>query len=381
METNKSILTVEKQKKYNTFEDCAELVKELKSDQKYEVLEFSGATFSLEACKLIAENLQSHPIKIANFNDMFTGKKSDEIPHAVKHLMDALRNKEVSSLDWSDNAFGPNGVRGFIDYMAGNTICVSLNINNTGLGPEGGRLVANGLKGYTLAQYDSNDLSKYTPAQYCKLEKFIAGRGRLEDVGIIALSQAFEAMKSLKILYLPQSGITPKGMISLAKALKDNNNLEELNLYDNNIGKKSGATEMITAISGMKRLKLLNLGDCMLGIKAVTALAKVLKTMNTLEELDLSYDGVNDDTVKVLQEVIENNPNLRVLNLNGNHMTSNGIKEIKKSLEKVDKSNALMTLSDNDSEASEDESSDDSVDELAEALSHVKISNKQPANK
>lgn len=48
---------------------------------------------------------------------MFTGKKSDEIPFAVKHLMDSLVGKQITTLDWSDNAFGPNGVRGFIDFM------------------------------------------------------------------------------------------------------------------------------------------------------------------------------------------------------------------------------------------------------------------------
>jgi hypothetical protein len=39
--------------------------------------------------------------------------------------------------------------------QVGNTTIKSLNINNTGLGPEGGRLVANGLRGYSLAQYDA----------------------------------------------------------------------------------------------------------------------------------------------------------------------------------------------------------------------------------
>jgi Ran GTPase-activating protein (RanGAP) involved in mRNA processing and transport len=57
-------------------------------------------------------------LQVANFADMFTGKKSDEIPHAVEALMQALRPMSgLHTLDWSDNAFGPNGVRGFIDFL------------------------------------------------------------------------------------------------------------------------------------------------------------------------------------------------------------------------------------------------------------------------
>lgn len=40
----------------------------------------------------------------------------------------------------------------------------------------------------------------------------IAGRSRLEDKGAIGLAKAIEEMKTLKVLRIPQSGITPKGL-------------------------------------------------------------------------------------------------------------------------------------------------------------------------
>jgi Ran GTPase-activating protein 1 len=374
----KTKLTVPKGGKYNSVDDCKDLIVELNSFTNLEILELSGASFGLDACKLISENLNKHNnIKIANFADMFTGKKSDEIPFAVKHLMDALKDKQVSSLDWSDNAFGPNGIRGFIDYMVGNQVCVHLNINNTGLGQEGGRLVASGLLGFTLEKYDNTKPeTPHIPVEHCKLESLKSGRGRLEDPGCIALSEAFEKMKTLKVLYLPQSGITPKGMVVLAKALRQNLDLEELNLYDNNIGPK-GASEMFETIKLLKKLKILNLGDCMLTKKEVAILVEILKSVNTLEELDLSYDGVNDIIVKGVVQIIENNPNLMKLNLNGNCLTDKGINSVKNALEKVQKGEALMTLSDNETESEEEsEDGDDSKgsdDELAEAMAGVKI--------
>jgi len=373
----KTKLTVPKGFKYHSVDDCKDLIVELNSFTNLEILELSGASFGLDACKLISDNLSPHSnIKIANFADMFTGKKSDEIPFAVKHLMDALKDKQVSSLDWSDNAFGPNGVRGFIDYMVGNQVCTHLNINNTGLGPEGGQLVANGLLGFTLEQWDNpKPETPHVPAAHCKLVSLKSGRGRLEDPGCIALSAAFEKMTTLKVLYLPQSGITPKGMLVLAKALRHNLDLEELNLYDNNIGPK-GAPEMFETIKLLKKLKVLNLGDCMLTKKEVAVLVDILKTVNTLEELDLSYDGVNDAIAKGIVQVIENNPNLAKLNLNGNCLTDKGINAVKNALEKIQHGEALMTLSDNESEEEDSEDGDESKgsdDELAEAMAGVKI--------
>jgi len=373
----KTKLTVPKGFKYHSVDDCKELIVELNSFSNLGILELSGASFGLDACKLISDNLDRHGnIKIANFADMFTGKKSDEIPFAVKHLMDALKDKQVSSLDWSDNAFGPNGVRGFIDYMVGNQVCTHLNINNTGLGPEGGQLVANGLLGFTLEQWDNNKPeTPHIPAEHCKLQSLKSGRGRLEDPGCIALSAAFEKMTTLKVLYLPQSGITPKGMLVLAKALRHNLELEELNLYDNNIGPK-GAHEMFETIKLLKKLKILNLGDCMLTKKEVAVLVDILKTVNTLEELDLSYDGVNDTIAKGIVQVIENNPNLAKLNLNGNCLTDKGINAVKNALEKIQHGEALMTLSDNESEEEDSEDGDESKgsdDKLAEAMAGVKI--------
>lgn len=81
------------------------------------------------------------------------------------------------------------------------------------------------------------------------------------------------------------------GMVILAKALRHNLDLEELNLYDNNIGKK-GAPEMFETIKLLKNLRVLNLGDCMLEKKEVTALVGILKSLNTLVELVCCFSKV-----------------------------------------------------------------------------------------
>lgn len=56
----KTKLTVPKEFKYHSADDCNDLIVELNSFTHLEVLELSGASFGLDACKLIAENLHRH---------------------------------------------------------------------------------------------------------------------------------------------------------------------------------------------------------------------------------------------------------------------------------------------------------------------------------
>jgi hypothetical protein len=65
---------------------------------------------------------------------------------------------------------------------------------------------------------------------------------------------------------------------------------------------------------------------------------------------DFSYNEVNDETAKILVQVIENNPKLKKLELNGNILTKKGIKLIESALDKLTQKEVLGTLSENDSE-------------------------------
>jgi Ran GTPase-activating protein 1 len=104
-------------------------------------------------------------------------------------------------------------VRSFIDLLAKHKSVRSFNTNNTGLSPEGGRLIANGLARRLVSDYEKDGengiLTCVEPP--LPLEVFIAGRSRLEDGGAIALSSVFERMGTLKEVRMPQNGIRPKG--------------------------------------------------------------------------------------------------------------------------------------------------------------------------
>lgn len=85
-----------------------------------------------------------------------------------------------------------------------------------------------------------------------RLQVFIAGRNRLENDGAKALSQFFRKLNSLKELAVPQNGIYHPGISALSDSLKENENLQVLNLNDNTIGPK-GAEALAVALEMLQK--------------------------------------------------------------------------------------------------------------------------------
>jgi Ran GTPase-activating protein 1 len=82
-------------------------------------------------------------VQRVNFSDIFTGRSKAVIPPALAALCDALKTQsELLELDISDNAFGPVIVASFSDLLLRTPSLRKFRINNTGLGPEGGCLLA-----------------------------------------------------------------------------------------------------------------------------------------------------------------------------------------------------------------------------------------------
>jgi Ran GTPase-activating protein (RanGAP) involved in mRNA processing and transport len=73
-------------------------------------------------------------------------------------------------------------------------------------------------------------------------------------------------------------------MVPLAKALAQNPTIEDLDLYDNNIGKR-GSPAMVEALRALTSLKRLNLGDCMIDSKGIKEVLQIIKSLTDLEVL------------------------------------------------------------------------------------------------
>ena len=96
---------------------------------------------------------------------MFTGRVRSELPSSLGVLMDGLMDKEyIAHLSLAHNAFGPDGILACSSFLEECATLKVLDVANCGLGPIGGRILAQALDNNKSAQ----------------IEEFYANRNRLE---------------------------------------------------------------------------------------------------------------------------------------------------------------------------------------------------------
>lgn len=108
-----------------------ELIDAIEKCNSLEFLHLEGNTLGVDAARGIGEALKKHPeFKRALFKDLFTGRMKTEIPKALQHLGDGMiaAGAQLTVLDCSDNALGPNGMVGLVDLLKSST-CYSLQVN------------------------------------------------------------------------------------------------------------------------------------------------------------------------------------------------------------------------------------------------------------
>ena len=303
-------------------------------------------------------------------SDIFTGRLRSEIPKCLVAFADALIDKpSLHSIDFSDNAFGPDGLKPLVPLISARTSLQTIRLNNTGLGPQGGQILAEAL----LAAHENNVKAK-KPSQ---LRVLVCGRSRLENGSMVKLAQAFKSHALLSEIVMPQDGIRPEGIAELLQGLMTCTELEILDLQDNTFT-TSGGRALAAALPAWTKLKKLNVGDCMLEAKGCLALIDALKssTIPDLEVLNLQYNEMNEDGARALALILQRFPKLVQLELNGNCFAEDGdgADAVRDALESMDKSEALGTLSDMEEEESDEEVESGSEDELAEELSKVAVS-------
>lgn len=212
-------------------------------------LNLEGNTLGVGAANAIAAALEKHPeFKKALWKDLFTGRLKSEIPLALETLGKGMikASAKLAILDCSDNALGPNGMKGLVDLLK-STTCYSLQelrLNNCGLGITGGKMLAASLTECLEASTRAS-----TPFQ---LKVFIAGRNRLENDGGQALGKIFGRIGTLEAVAMPQNGINHEGIRALSEGFKKNQNLKILNLNDNTVTAK-GAVALAEAFECLHR--------------------------------------------------------------------------------------------------------------------------------
>ncbi|NWR37406.1 RAGP1 protein, partial [Tachuris rubrigastra] len=359
--------------KLNTAEDAEEVIKQIEEFDGLEALRLEGNTVGVEAAKVIAKALEKKcELKRCHWSDMFTGRLRSEIPPALISLGDALitAGAQLVELDLSDNAFGPDGVRGF-ETLLKSPACYTLQelkLNNCGMGIGGGKILAAALK----------ECHRKSSAQGkpLALKIFVAGRNRLENDGATALAEAFGIIGTLEEVHMPQNGINHPGITALAQAFAINPLLKVINLNDNTFTEK-GAVAMAETLKALRQIEVINFGDCLVRSKGAVAIADAVKEgLHKLKELNLSFCEIKRDAALTVAEAIEDKAELEKLDLNGNCLGEEVCEQLHEILEGFNMAAVLGSLryaghqslnqNDDEGEEEEDEEEEDEDEEEEE---------------
>jgi Ran GTPase-activating protein 1 len=358
--------------KLTTAEDAAPHVAALSAYTHLERIVLSGNTIGVGAAEALAAALITHDrLLVLDLADIFTGRLLDEIPAALSAILTACLNKpRLHTLDLSDNAFGPAGAGPVAAFVSKHVPLRVLRLNNTGLGPAGGPMIADALVQLgTLCKQDG-------------LQVFVAGRNRLQNDSCDKLARAFEAHStSLRHVQIPQNGIRPEGVVQLAASLGACHELTFLDLQDNTFT-DTGSLAVAAAMQGTdannwSKLCELNLGDALLGKKGGMAIVRVLanQPLTLLKRLNLAYGELDEKTALLLAQAVRKMPALNKLELNGNKFDaeSAGADAVRQALEEGGKEDALDSLSDMEEESEAEEEEEEDVDALASELAKQRV--------
>ncbi|XP_067225396.1 ran GTPase-activating protein 1b [Chanodichthys erythropterus] len=342
--------------KLDNAESVKEMVQDIEQFQGLQSLRLEGNTLGVEAAQAISKALEAKSeLEQCHWSDMFTGRLRSEIPPALKSLGNALMTSgaRLTQLDLSDNAFGPDGVKG-IESLLKSSVCYTLRelrLNNCGMGIGGGMVLASAL----IECYKQSSAA----GSPLKLKVFIAGRNRLENNGATALAKAFKLLGSLEEVHMPQNGINHPGITALATAMKHNPNLQVLNLNDNTFTKR-GSIAMAEAIRHLQCLKVINFGDSLVRSEGAIAIAGALREgLPLLRELNLSFGEICEAAALVVAKAVQGKADLEKLDLNGNCFGEDGCEALRDAMESMNMEELLGSLSDDEGEPDDDDEEDD----------------------
>ncbi|KAH7369000.1 ran GTPase activating protein 1 [Plectosphaerella cucumerina] len=304
--------------KLDTAADLEKHIADLRANDVEEV-RMLGNTFGVEACKLLGEVLATKKnLQVADLSDMYTGRLLSEIPDALSSLLTSITNlPNLRTINLNDNAFGINTAAPVVAFLSSHVPLQHLYLNNNGLGPHAGILVADALSELHAKKEAARKEGKEVP----DLETVICGRNRLENGSMQAWAKAYSLHNNIKVIKMVQNGIRQEGISHLiSEGLSRAKGLSVLDLQDNTFT-ITGSRELAKAVPTWVSLKELGVGDSYLGPKGAALLATALgKGENKqLEILRLQYNDITAKSLKGFADVVPTSLlALKKIELNGN---------------------------------------------------------------
>ncbi|KAL8143133.1 hypothetical protein V2J09_016165 [Rumex salicifolius] len=382
--------------------EAEELFAPLKrSGNSYTKICLSNRSFGLEAANVVKPILSSlkSQLEEVDLSDFVAGRPEEEALEVMNIFSSCFEDSKLRYLNLSNNALGEKGVRAFGSLLKSQGNLEELYLMNDGISEEAAQavneLIPSTEKMKTLHFHNNmtGDEGAMSIAEIVQrsplVEDFQCSSTRIgSDGGValaqslgncphlkkldlrdnmfgvevgVALSKVMQGFGNLTEVYLSYLNLEDEGAQALALAMKDcTPSLEILEMAGNDITVEA-ASDLASCITSMQCLTKLNLSENELKDEGAVVIAKALERGHEqLCEVDLSTNKIRRVGVRVLAQAVVNKPGFKLLNIDGNFISDEGIDEVKEIL----KSNpdVLGPLDDNDpeGEADDDEDADQS---------------------
>jgi Ran GTPase-activating protein 1 len=188
------------------------------------------------------------------------------------------------------------------------------------------------LEGNTISPEAAEELGKALE-KHPELERFIVNdifTGRLKDEIPLALKSICGALNTagchLVEVNMSDNAYGPIGLNALIDFFQSPccYTIKEIRMHNNGLG-PDGAKKFADALQkgydksgGRFQLRVFICGRNRLEYEGARTISVVLKTMGTLEEIQMPQNGIRPNAIEFLADACANNPNLRVVNFNDN---------------------------------------------------------------
>ncbi|CDO99022.1 unnamed protein product [Coffea canephora] len=376
-------------------EEAEELLRPLKEPGNYyNKICFSNRSFGTDAALVAAPILSSlkGQLKEVDLSDFVAGRPEEEALEVMKIFSAALEGSVLKSLNLSDNALGEKGVRAFGELLKSQTSLEALYLMNDGISEEAARAVCELVPStdiLTVLHFHNNmtgDEGAIAISEVVKrsplLEDFRCCSTRVGSDGGIALSEALGTCTYLRKLdlrdnmfgleagialskalsfhanltevYLSYLNLEDKGAIAIADALKSTAPLlEVLEIAGNDITAEA-APALAACVAAKQHLTKLNLAENELKDDGAIQISKALEeSHDKLKEVDVSSNSLRRVGARTLAQSVVHKPDLKLLNVDGNFISDEGIDELKDIFKKF--SDKLAPLDENDPDGGDDD--------------------------
>ncbi|GAA0184036.1 GTPase-activating protein [Lithospermum erythrorhizon] len=398
-EAHHTIFDISKgQRAFIEAEETQQLLQPLKEPgNSYSKMCFSNRSFGIGAARVAEPVLESikDQLKEVDLSDFVAGRPEAEALDVMKIFSAALEGSVLKSLNLSDNALGEKGVRAFEKLLKSQTTLEELYLMNDGISEDAAKAVAELIpltEKLRVLHFHNNmtgDEGAIAIAEVVKraplLEDFRCSSTRVGCEGGIALSEAIGMFSNLRKLdlrdnmfgievgvsfsqaltkhqnlrevYLSYLNLEDEGAIAIANALKGSApSLEILEMAGNDITSEA-ASALSACIGAMSSLTKLNLSENELKDDGAIQISKVLQDgHDQLKEVDFSVNSLRRSGARTLAQSVVNKAGFKLLSLNGNYISDEGIDELNEIFKKSPE--LLGPLDENDPDGEDDDNED-----------------------